>query len=99
MTNLCGLCEGLPLDVVLAGHDLGLEHRADQDEGNEEGADEAKLPLVVDAGADGQQDGEDRLHHGAESTPCGLHVTKWKDSQTKAWSIPRPRHCQNLTRQ
>ena len=78
MTNLCGLCEGLPLDVVLAGHDLGLEHRADQAEGNEEGADEAKLPLVVDAGADGQQDGDDGLDHGTESTPGGLDVPETK---------------------
>lgn len=34
-TNLGRFCEGLPLNVVLTGHDLGLKDRADEDEGDE----------------------------------------------------------------
>jgi len=67
-TNLGRFCEGLPLNVVLTGHDLGLKDRADEDEGDEERADQSQLPLVINSGANGQQDGEDGLHHGAEST-------------------------------
>ena len=35
--------------------------------------DQTKLPLVIDSSADGQQDGEDRLDHGAETTSGCLH--------------------------
>ena len=33
---------------------------------------------MVDSGADGQQDGEDGLDHGTESTPGGLDVPETK---------------------
>ena len=74
------LGERFSLDVVLTGHDLGLEDRADEDERDEERAHEPELPLVVDPGADGQKNGKDGLDHGAEATPGGLDIPETKEA-------------------
>ena len=72
------LCRGLKssrLDSINSVNDLLIDIDGVDHDGEEEGGNKAKLPLIVDTDEDGDDDGEDALEDGAHSSSSGsLHL-------------------------
>ena len=77
MFHLCRGLKSCRLDSINSVNDLLIDIDGVDHDGEEEGGNKAKLPLIVDSDEDGDDDGEDALEDGAHSSSSGsLHLAR-----------------------